>query len=140
MSHELEMVNGKASMVWSGQKPWHSLGKEVLPDLTPEQMLKAANLDLTVEKIPAYANINGENVAVGKSALVRNTDHRMLDVVSGDWNPVQNQEAFEFFNEYVMAGDMQMETAGSLRGGQIVWGLARVKESFELFKGDSCRV
>jgi len=136
MAHELEFVDGKASMAYVGQKPWHGLGKEVLPDLTPEQMLKAANLDWTVEKIPAYANINGKNVAIGKSALVRNTDHRMIDVVSEDWNPVQNQEAFEFFNEYVMAGDMQMETAGSLRNGQIVWGLAKVKESFELFKGD----
>jgi hypothetical protein len=35
-----------------------------------------------------------------------------------------------------MAGDMEMHTAGSLRDGQIVWGLAKVKESFELFKGD----
>lgn len=136
MAHEIEFVDGKASMAYVGQKPWHGLGKEVLPDLTPEQMLKAANLDWTVEKIPAYANINGKNVAIGKSALVRNTDHRMIDVVSEDWNPVQNQEAFEFFNEYIMAGDMQMETAGSLRNGQIVWGLAKVKESFELFKGD----
>ena len=31
---------------------------------------------------------------------------------------------------------MEMNTAGSLKDGQIVWGLAKVKESFELFKGD----
>jgi len=49
---------------------------------------------------------------------------------------VQNAEAFDFFNEFVMAGDMEMHTAGSLKGGQIVWGLAKIKESFELFKGD----
>ena len=61
----------------------------------------------------------------------------MLDVVSNDWNPVQNLEAFEFFNEFVNAGDMEMHTAGSLKNGQIVWGLAKIKESFELFKGDT---
>jgi phage/plasmid-like protein (TIGR03299 family) len=99
-------------------------------------MLKAADLDWTVEKIPAYATVGGKKVAVGREALVRNVDNAVLDVVSEDWNPVQNQEAFEFFNEFVMAGDMEMHTAGSLRGGQIVWGLAKVKESFELFKGD----
>ena len=99
-------------------------------------MLKAAQLDWTVEKIPAYATVNGKKIAVGRSALVRNTDSKMIDVVSEDWNPVQNREAFEFFNEFVMAGDMEMHTAGSLRGGQIVWGLAKVKDSFELFKGD----
>ena len=60
----------------------------------------------------------------------------MLFRSSNDWNPVQNAEAFDFFNEFVMAGDMQMNTAGSLKGGTIVWGLAKVNESFELFKGD----
>jgi phage/plasmid-like protein (TIGR03299 family) len=35
-----------------------------------------------------------------------------------------------------MAGDMEMHTAGSLKDGQIVWGLAKIKESFELFGGD----
>ena len=61
----------------------------------------------------------------------------MLSVVSNDWNPVQNHEAFEFFHEYCAVGDMEMNTAGSLRDGQIVWGLAKVKQSFELFKGDT---
>ena len=35
-----------------------------------------------------------------------------------------------------MSGDMEMHTAGSLKGGQMVWALAKVKESFELFGGD----
>lgn len=136
MAHEIEMVNGEAAMAYAGQVPWHGLGVEVPADLTPEQMLKAAKLDWTVEKIPAYATVNGKKVAVGRSALVRDVDFAVIDVVSEDWNPVQNQAAFEFFNEFVMAGDMEMHTAGSLKGGQIVWGLAKVKESFELFKGD----
>ena len=136
MAHELEFVNGEASMAYAGALPWHGLGVEVPADLTPEQMLDAANLNWRVEKVPAYAEIAGENIAIGKSALVRDRDNHILDVVSDDWNPVQNEEAFDFFNEFVMAGDMEMHTAGSLKGGQIVWGLAKVKESFELFKGD----
>ena len=136
MAHMVEMVEGKAAMAYAGAKPWHGLGTEVPADLTPAQMLKAANLDWTVEKVPAYATVNHKKVSVGHSALVRNSDYRVLDVVSDDWNPVQNAEAFEFFNEFVMAGDMEMNTAGSLRDGQVVWGLAKVKESFDLFKGD----
>jgi len=136
MAHELEFVNGKASMAYAGALPWHGLGVEVPADLTPVQMLDAANLNWRVEKVPAYAQIAGENISIGKSALVRDRDNHILDVVSDDWNPVQNEDAFEFFNEFVMAGDMEMHTAGSLKGGQIVWGLAKVKESFELFKGD----
>ena len=136
MAHELEIINGKAQMAYAGAVPWHGLGVEVPSDLTPDQMLEAAGLNWTVEKIPAYAKIDGKNVAIGQSALVRSMDNQILDVVSDDWNPVQNHEAFEFFNEFVMAGDMEMHTAGSLKQGKIVWGLAKVKESFELFKGD----
>jgi phage/plasmid-like protein (TIGR03299 family) len=132
----IEMVNGKAQMAFAGETPWHGLGTQVPADLTPTQMLEAAGLDWSVTKVPAYAKIAGKNVAIGQSALVRSMDNSILDVVSDDWNPVQNTEAFDFFNEFVAAGDMEMHTAGSLRDGQIVWGLAKVKESFELFKGD----
>jgi len=130
MAHMVE------TMAYAGEVPWHGLGVSVPADLTPAQMLEAAKLDWTVEKIPAFAKVAGKQVEIGQSALVRNSDNSILDVVSNDWNPVQNQEAFEFFNEFVAAGDMEMHTAGSLRDGQIVWALAKVKESFELFKGD----
>jgi len=136
MAHNIEMVDGKAQMAYAGEVPWHGLGVEVPADLTPEQMLEAAGLDWEVEKVEAYANVAGKNVQVGRSALVRTSDNKILDVVSNDWNPVQNSAAFEFFNDFIAEGDMEMHTAGSLAGGQIVWGLAKVKDSFELFGGD----
>ena len=107
MAHELEIVNGKAQMAYVGAVPWHGLGVKVPADLTPEQMLDAAGLNWSVEKIPAYANVGGKNVKIGQSALVRDRDNKILDVVSDDWNPVQNAEAFDFFNEFVAAGDME---------------------------------
>lgn len=136
MAHMIEIVDGKAQMAYSGDTPWHGLGTKVPNDLTPVQMLEAAGLNWTVEKIPAYSKINGDNVSIGRSALVRSSDSSILDVVSDDWNPVQNEEAFEFFNEFIENSDMEMHTAGSLKDGQIVWALAKVNESFELFKGD----
>lgn len=136
MAHELEFVNGKAQMAYAGDVPWHGLGVKVPADLTPEQMLDAAGLNWEVEKIPAFIMNDGKKELIGRSGLVRKSDRKMLDVVSDDWNPVQNQEAFEFFNDFIAEGDMEMHTAGSLKGGQIVWGLAKVKESFDLFKGD----
>lgn len=141
MAHMLEKLkDGSYSMAWTGETPWHELGKQVPADLTPEQMMKAANLDWEVEKVPAYANIKVGNkttkVAVGKSALVRKTDGRLLDVVGDDWNPLQNADAFEFFNDFIAAGDMTMDTAGSIMDGRRVFALAKVKESFEAVKGD----
>lgn len=136
MSHEIEVVNGKAKMAYAGEVPWHGLGVLVNDDLTPVEMLKAAELDWTVQKVPAFATVNKKKISVGRSALVRSSDYSILDIVGDDWNPVQNLEAFEFFNEFIEAGQMQMHTAGSLRSGQIVWALAKVDESFTLFKGD----
>ncbi len=135
MAHELEMIDGQASMAYAGELPWHGLGTKVSNDLTPEQMLQAAGLDWNVEKIPAFATIGGKQVDVGHSALVRSSDNRVLDVITNDWNPMQNSDAFEFFNDFVAAGDMEMHTAGSLKDGSIVWALAKVKESFELCGG-----
>lgn len=140
MAHEIEFVDGVAQMAYVGAVPWHGLGVQVPADLTPDQMLEAAGLNWQVQKYPTFAILDDNDpdsvIETGQSALVRSKDNKLLDVVSNDWNPVQNTEAFDFFNEFVMAGDMEMHTAGSLKDGQIVWGLAKIKESFELFKGD----
>jgi phage/plasmid-like protein (TIGR03299 family) len=130
MAHEIE------TMAWAGETPWHGLGVEVHNDLTPEQMLVKAGLNWTVDKHPTFAVIDDEPVVTPSQALVRSCDNKILTMVSGDWNPVQNHEAFEFFNEFVMEGDMEMHTAGSLKGGQMVWALAKVKDSFEILGGD----
>jgi phage/plasmid-like protein (TIGR03299 family) len=134
MAHELEIVNGQAQMAFVGQLPWHGLGTRVEQDLTPDQFQKVAGLNWDVIKEPILT-ASGTKI-LNKEALVRSTDGAVLDVVGTGWNPVQNSEAFEFFHEYVMAGDMEMHTAGSLKGGQVVWALAKTKETFELFDGD----
>jgi|TARA_B110000977_G_scaffold111869_1_gene145019 phage/plasmid-like protein (TIGR03299 family) len=134
MSHELEIVNGEAQMAYVGDVPWHGLGTKVDRELTPDQFQKVAGLDWTVEKQPL---VTATGIPIkNKQALIRSSDNTVLDVVGKGWNPVQNSEAFEFFHDYVMAGDMEMHTAGSLKDGQMVWALAKTKESFELFKGD----
>lgn len=136
MAHELEIVDGVAQMAYAGDVPWHGLGTKVLPDLTPEQMLEAAGLDWEVKKVPLFADFNGKKVKTGVEALIRDKDAKVLTIVTDTWNPCQNRDAFEFFNDFVGAGDMEMHTAGSLMGGKHVWALAKIKDSFELFGGD----
>ena len=130
MSHEVE------TMAYAGELPWHGLGVPVSNDLTPRQMMEKAGLDWRVREVESFIDFNGSKMKTGQKSLVRETDGKILTNVGKDWNPLQNEEAFEFFGEYVMAGDMEMHTAGSLKGGQMVWALAKVKDSFELFKGD----
>lgn len=137
MAHMIEFRDGKDCMAYAGETPWHGLGKQVPADISPNDMLKAAGLDWKVNAIPAFAEINGKQVDIGHSALVRDVDNKILDVITNDWIPNQNEKAFEFFNDFVAAGEMEMHTAGSLKDGQLVWALAKVKDAFELFNGDT---
>jgi len=130
------MAHNVETMAYAGETPWHGLGVEVHNDLTPGQMLTKAGLDWTVDKYPTYCEVDGQKVVTADQALVRSSDKSILSVVSDDWKPVQNETAFEFFNEFVMEGDMEMHTAGSLQSGKLVWALAKVKDSFEILGGD----
>lgn len=140
MSHALEQKeDGSWSMAYAGEVPWHGLGNRVPNDLTPIQMLEAAGLDWKVSKVPQLAVIDGVECTGKNSFLVRSDvkgKGSIISEVSNDWNPIQNEEAAQFFDAFVAAGEMEMHTAGSLHNGEIVWFLAKMKESFELFKGD----
>ena len=136
MAHEVEFVNGVAQMAYAGETPWHGLGVQVSNDLTPAQMQQKAGLDWTVQEVESYIDFNDTKLPTGQKSLVRSTDGKVLTNVGKGWNPVQNSEAFEFFSEYVLAGDMEMHTAGSLKGGKNVFALAKVKESFTILGED----
>ena len=130
MAHMVE------TMAYAGELPWHGLGTEVSNDLTPVQMMQKAGVDWKVHEVESFIEFNGERKKTGQKSLVRETDGRILTNVGEGWNPVQNEAAFEFFSEFVLAGDMEMHTAGSLRDGEYVWALAKVKESFDIFGED----
>ena len=132
------MVAAVETMAYAGEVPWHGLGVEVPSDLTPDQMLEKAGLNWTVSKTPLMYDVNGRQYRAGKKmALTRDTDNKFLDVVSEAWNPLQNSEAVDFFNDFVGAGDMEMHTAGSLNDGKMIWALAKIKgQVFEAVKGD----
>lgn len=125
------------TMAYAGEVPWHGLGVPVSNDFSPRQMMEKAGVDWSVEKVPSFVRFNGDNISTGTSSLVRSSDGQILAPMVGDnWEPVQNEEAFEFFNEYCLAGDMEMHTAGSLDEGRVVWVLAKVKESFNILGED----
>ena len=140
MSHNVE------TMAYAGEVPWHGLGVPVSNDMSAYEMMEAAQLNWSVKKQPMYFmpnedNSNWVNNSTGvlvedKMLLIREKDNMQLDVVGKNWHPVQNQEAFDFFYDWVEEGKMEMHTAGSLSNGKIVWILAKVNETFEVLKND----
>lgn len=139
--HQVEMINGQAQMAYreSKGKPWHRLGNPVSDDMMPLEMMQTAGVDWEVEKVDSFVEFEGKRIPTGQQSLIRKTDGRVLTQVGKGWKPVQNREAFEFFTDFVANGDMQMDTAGSLKDGRIVWALADVRDGFTLFGGDEVR-
>lgn len=122
------------TMAYAGKTPWHGLGVPVSNDLTVEEMQVASGTDWTVLRDKLYNSRTGQYT--GWDALVRDRDERQLTLAPPDWHLTQNAQAFAFFREFVEEGNMEMHTAGSLKDGQIVWILAKIKESFTILSRD----
>jgi phage/plasmid-like protein (TIGR03299 family) len=135
------MVAAVETMAYAGEVPWHGLGNKVSNKLSPAMMLKAAQLDWTVSKREtAFKTKSGKwEPRTDEFALVRDSDEFRLSNVGLTYKPVQNEEALDFFKKFVVAGKMEMETAGALWGGRYVWALARLGHDFKLAKGDEVR-
>lgn len=129
MAHELE------SMMYVGQTPWHGLGQRLIEAPTTKEGIIAAGLDWGVELKPLYLG-NGQKADMAQ-ATVRTTDQRILGVVGARYTPLQNADAFSFFDPFVEAGLAHLETAGSLRDGQRVWILAKINsDDMDITKND----
>ena len=121
--------------------PWHGLGTPIDHDATPEEMLVASGLDWTVSKRPLWTpkeptqppgTHDGLIGVPDYFMLVRDSDNKILGPSGKDYVPIQNSQAFTFFKKFSEAGQMRMETAGSLQEGKQVWVLAKLAKSFVL--------
>ena len=140
--------------------PWETLGSIIPRGASVREMLQAAGLDWRVIRAKSYTEIDmddlegftPETLPPGaihdpfqgtvrllneKSfSLVRATDLAILSPFVGPrYKEIQNETAFEVFAEFIEAGQMTMETAGSLANGRHIWGLAKTGHGFELADG-----
>lgn len=115
------------SMFYTREKPWHGLGVQVQEAPTSEEALWLAGLGWKVLQKDIYTE--GRVQVQGYKANVRDTDGKILGVVTDRYKVVQNGEAFAFTDELLGAG-VRYETAGSLQDGKRVWLLARLPEEY----------
>lgn len=134
------LIDSMASLY---ETPWHGLGVVLQEEVTVEEMIKAASLDWEVKLGDAYFYSQDDK---GQQVLVKNPRHKImyradrnfvLDIVGTRYKPYQNKDVLQFFHNYVEAGDMVLETAGSLDNGRMIWGLAKMNESFKVGSEDT---
>lgn len=115
------------SMFYVRETPWHGLGTKVLTAPTSKEALGLAGLDWQVVQEPIYTET--EELIEGYKANVRDTDRKVLGVVTDRYKVIQNEEAFAFTDELLGEG-VRYETAGSLQGGKKVWILAHMPHEY----------
>lgn len=130
MAHNLEQREGKASMFYTGDVPWHQLGRHLNKPATAAEAMEAARLDYTVVKRPMKAIINGRQYSdvPNSFATVRSDTNQVLGVVGARYEPVQNREAFNFFDPLVDRDEAIYHTAGVLGRGEKIWLLAKLPD------------
>ena len=133
------MAHAVETMAYAGEVPWHGLGVKVEDNLTPDEMLVAAGLDWTVSKRHLFTHSepsveNSKEVIPVNDyyVLVRDSDNKTFGPCGPKFVPSQNADAFKFFEKFTSVGDMSMDTAGALKGGEQVWGLAKINDGFTL--------
>lgn len=123
----------------SGVMPWHGTNVTVL-DGNPDaaHALEAAKLDWEVVKRPVYVGSEGEgfNAIPRYFAVVRETDGKALGIVQQRYRILQNKDAFDWANLLVGGDGFHFETAGSLKGGRIVYLTLKTPFKVELPGGD----
>jgi phage/plasmid-like protein (TIGR03299 family) len=143
MAHELLIEGVRAAMFYVNERPWHGLGTRLTSPPTSAEAIRAARLDWRVVKAPLYvANQAGIYRLPKRFALLREDqigqpDCHVFGIVGRQYEPLQNAEAFEFFDPLVRSGDVSYETAGALRHGERVWIQARLGEDVEIVSGDA---
>lgn len=142
MSHDIDSSTGQDAMAYVGTEgtPWHGLGQSIAKGASIKEIQKAAGLAWKVERRPVLFQVGDSPDAIKSDpdhqVLYRGDTQAVLDVSGKGYVPHQNIEVLEFFQEYLSAGDMFIDTAGALNGGKQIWVLAKMAEEFKLAGGD----
>lgn len=141
MVANIARFNGRAAMMYAGARPWHGLGISVEGEQTAENAIKLAGLDWEVDLHDVFLHDLGpafgsEQKANGYKAVVRRDTGAILNILGDGFTPVQNREAFKFFDAVVGEGQAIYHTAGALGNGERVWMLAKVPGSIMVEASD----
>ena len=145
--HNLDYSNGRYSFASSDNKPaWHGLGVQVGHIMTAAEAMCEANLCWEVEKHPLYRTVKtiGETGEVTEvfQKIESHMENRRMDTgvtmgfVGKDYECVQNEHCFDFFDNIVGSKEAIFETAGALHQGQVVFITAKLPRDIVVAQDD----
>ena len=132
MSHQFE------SGFFVKKGAWHGLGTALDNPPSTAIALDEAGLNWQVKEQPIYTQSeSGLSPIKSHKSLVRSSDYQLLGIVSEGYKPLQNQDAFSWFDFLLHEGDVSLESAGSLKNGKRIWILSCINQSpTDIVQGD----
>jgi len=126
--HHLRIPRTPSPYPGVGPSPWLDLGTELVNPATAKEAIVTAGLDYTVVKKPLkeFEELTRPANVPGRWATVRTDTGEVLGIVDDSYEPVQNRDAFTFFDTLVGSDEAIYETAGALGHGERVWILAKL--------------
>ena len=126
MAHLLESVNGETAFASLRQPAWHGLGEVFTEEVSTTEMLQKAKLNNWNVRLEDVAIPEGMDSDKGYSFVVRDNpftqgNKDVLGFVGERYVPLQNEDLFDFADNILDNGG-RWETAGSIKGGRIVFG------------------
>jgi phage/plasmid-like protein (TIGR03299 family) len=126
MAHLLESVNGETAFASLREPAWHGLGTVFEEEVSTAEMLKKAKLNSWNVRLEDVEIPTGMDSDKNYSFVVRDNpftkgNKDVLGVVGERYVPLQNEELFDFADNILDNGG-RWETAGSIKGGRIVFG------------------
>lgn len=130
------------TMAYVGKIPWHGIGAYLGENNVDAQVMrKAAGLDFEVRKLPAYVKLeDGTFVPIEDrfGMLASHKREAYSAVVSDRYEIFQTEAMFAFLEKLrgAAGGELRFHTAGSLKGGSVVWALAQLAGSIDVRRRD----
>jgi phage/plasmid-like protein (TIGR03299 family) len=126
MAHDLETQNGKTSFASFREPAWHGLGTVFTEEKTTAEMLEAASLNgwnvrLEDLETPSHLTSDKNYQYVLRTNPTDNSQTDILGVVGERYHVMQNEDLFSF-GDNILDGGGRWETAGSIKGGRVVFG------------------
>lgn len=134
MAHELDNSTGiyAFAAVGGAASAWHGLGQSINPGDSISTITQKAGLDWSALRAPVtYTAGDVVRSFENQSVLYRSDTHAALGVVSDNrYHVHQPREIMEFFADFLSDNGLSIETAGAVRGGRVVWCMAKLGPDF----------
>jgi len=134
--------------MFNQHRQYRGLGNDISDATSLGEAIKRSGLTWKVQEIAPEIPIKRESgssnhIAKEWKALVRHDKSapdgiRVLDIVTKGYQVIQNDEIMDIFREVAHIGNMKLQTAGTIHGGERIFAIAKLDGEFH-FPGVSDR-